>query len=206
MPTTCAAFGCSNNSKRDDRVTFHRFPSNPERRKQWVNLCNRENFFPGLHTFLCAKHFEESCFDRTGQTVRLRANAVPTIFIYPDHMLEKIDFMKKTAMTKSVEEASPQCIAATDKQTDSPCDHSYCLPSPVEIKRKIWALEKKLEIAHKKIKIYQQRERRVKRNHLSENVLVSLDRPDIYSQEILVHYSEDTEPDPETHNIAKGAT
>ncbi|XP_063809854.1 THAP domain-containing protein 2-like isoform X2 [Pseudophryne corroboree] len=89
MPTTCAAFGCTNNSKRDNWVTFHRFPSNPERRKQWLNLMNRENFCPGLHTFLCSRHFEESCFDRTGQTVRLRVNAVPTIFIYPEHMIEK---------------------------------------------------------------------------------------------------------------------
>ncbi|XP_072272146.1 THAP domain-containing protein 2-like [Pyxicephalus adspersus] len=161
MPTTCAAFGCSNNSKRDSHITFHRFPSNPERRKLWLSLLNREQFIPSLHTFLCSKHFEEASFDRTGQTVRLRANAVPTIFIYPDHMLEKIALVKKEAIKKLEPPPPLLCPADSQKQTATH-DHAYCLPGPDEVKRKIWELEKKLEIAHKKIKIYQQRERRVK--------------------------------------------
>ncbi|XP_018426529.1 PREDICTED: THAP domain-containing protein 2-like [Nanorana parkeri] len=163
MPTTCAAVGCSNNSKRDSNVTFHRFPSNPERRKLWLSLLNREHFIPSLHTFLCSKHFEETCFDRTGQTVRLRANTIPTIFIYPDHMLEKITLVKKAAATKLDQQPPSLCPADNQKQTTH-YDHGYCLPSPAAIKKKIWELEKKLELAHKKIKIYQQRERRVKGN------------------------------------------
>ncbi|XP_073521189.1 THAP domain-containing protein 2-like [Phyllobates terribilis] len=162
MPTTCAAFGCSNNSKRDIHVTFHRFPSNPERRAQWLNLVNRENFSPSLHTFLCSKHFEEPCFDRTGQTVRLRTNAVPTIFIYPDHMVEKIAF-KQATITKPEEKLPRGSASAILKNSSFLGDHSYCLPTPAEIKRKIWDLERKLEIAHKKIKIYQQKERRGRR-------------------------------------------
>ncbi|XP_066432204.1 THAP domain-containing protein 2-like [Eleutherodactylus coqui] len=165
MPTTCAAFGCSNNSKRDNQVTFHRFPSNPERRKQWLNLVNRENFSPSLHTFLCSKHFEESCFDRTGQTVRLRTNAVPTIFIYPDHMVAKIA-LKKAINVKPEEKQSSR--STTDINSVPPGDHSYCLPKAAEVKRKIWDLERKLEIAHKKIKIYQQRERRGRRKGMTE--------------------------------------
>ncbi|KAM4702317.1 THAP domain-containing protein 2 [Discoglossus pictus] len=170
MPTTCAAFGCTNNSKKDSQVTFHRFPSNPKRRAEWLKHINRESFFPGIHTFLCSKHFEESCFDRTGQTVRLRVNAVPTIFIYPDHMLEKISLLKKANLTKPEEELPSTCNTETQKQTDLCPDHTYCLPSPAEIKRKICELERKLEIAHKKIKIYQQRERRVKTKCSGENV------------------------------------
>ncbi|XP_069613512.1 THAP domain-containing protein 2-like [Ranitomeya imitator] len=113
MPTTCAAFGCSNNSKRDIHVTFHRFPSNPERRIQWLNLVNRENFSPSLHTFLCSKHFEESCFDRTGQTVRLRTNAVPTIFIYPDHMVEKIpEILQGSGNNRRQDSSFPVCSYA----------------------------------------------------------------------------------------------
>ncbi|KAM4045761.1 THAP domain-containing protein 2-like [Anomaloglossus baeobatrachus] len=162
MPTTCAAWWCSNNSKRDLHVTFHRFPSNPERRKQWLNLVNRENFSPSLHTFLCSKHFEESCFDRTGQTVRLRTNAVPTIFIYPGHMVEKIA-LKEATITKAEEKLPHGSVTAIMKNSAFLGDHSYCLPTPAEIKKKIWDLERKLEAAHKKIKIYQQKERRGKR-------------------------------------------
>ncbi|KAM5179433.1 THAP domain-containing protein 2-like [Mantella aurantiaca] len=168
MPTTCAAFGCSNNSKRDSHVTFHRFPSNPERRKLWLSLLNREQFTPSLHTFLCSKHFDEACFDRTGQTVRLRVNALPTIFFYPEHMLEKIAHVKKATTTK-LEQQPPPLNPDSQKHTATPCDHAYCLPSAAEIKKKIWDLEKKLELAHKKIKIYQQRERRVKGKSLLED-------------------------------------
>ncbi|XP_053310879.1 THAP domain-containing protein 2-like [Spea bombifrons] len=170
MPTTCAASGCNSNSKKDNRVTFHRFPSNIKRRTEWLKYVNRDNFVPGLHTFLCSKHFEETYFDRTGQTVRLRANAVPTIFIYPNHMLEKIALLKNTTVTETEEDPPTKPSTDAHKQTEIPTDHSYCLPSAEKIKMKIYELERKLEIAHKKIKIYQQRERRGKRKASEENV------------------------------------
>ncbi|KAM4795911.1 THAP domain-containing protein 2-like [Rhinophrynus dorsalis] len=169
MPTSCAAFGCTNNAKRDKSVSFHRFPSNIKRRTEWLKYVNRENFFPGFNTFLCSKHFEESCFDRTGQTVRLRENAVPTIFIYPDQMLEKIALLKATSNLNTEGDAPGPSNQETKKQTDSHTDHTYCLPSSAAIKKKICELEKKLEIAHKKIKLYQQRERRVKMKYAEEN-------------------------------------
>ncbi|XP_075709022.1 THAP domain-containing protein 2-like [Rhinoderma darwinii] len=201
MPTTCVAFGCSNNSKRGNLVTFHRFPANPERRKQWLNLMNREYFSPSLHTFLCSRHFDESCFDRTGQTVRLRTNAVPTIFIYPDHMVEKIA-LKKAAITKSEEKPSPGSATAIQKYSASHGDHSYCLPRPAEIKKKIWDLERKLEIAHKKIKIYQQRERRGRRKGLSENItdpVVEQTLKHTSNQDIVP--SDNMAPDPMPHDV-----
>ncbi|KAM3933867.1 THAP domain-containing protein 2-like [Leptodactylus fuscus] len=205
MPTSCAAFGCSNNSKRDHQVTFHRFPSNPERRKQWLNLVNRENFSPSLHTFLCSNHFEESCFDRTGQTVRLRTNAVPTIFIYPHHMVEKIALTQSTIIKAEKPEEKPPPGLASDIQKGLAFhgDHSYCLPKPDEIKRKIWDLERKLEIAHKKIKIYQQRERRGRKKSLTENTTDPvLEQPSEHtSAQGIVQHRDYMAPDPKTHNV-----
>jgi hypothetical protein len=58
----------------------------PKRRKEWVRLVRRKNFVPGKHTFLCSKHFEASCFDLTGQTRRLKMDAVPTIFDFCTHI------------------------------------------------------------------------------------------------------------------------
>ncbi|XP_068124674.1 THAP domain-containing protein 2-like [Hyperolius riggenbachi] len=204
MPTTCAAFGCSNNSKRDSHVTFHRLPSHPERRRQWLDLLNRENFIPSLHTFLCSEHFEEPCFDRTGQTVRLRANAVPTIFIYPDHMLDKIALAKKTTIIRLCEKPPPQGSTLTSKQPASLLDHAYCLPSPAELKRKIWELERKLELAHKKIKIYQQRERRIKQKYLTQNINLKLHErtEDASHQEITQQQNKDAGPNLRMDNLA----
>nr|XP_045007671.1 transmembrane protein 19 isoform X2 [Jaculus jaculus] len=86
MPTNCAAAGCANTYNKHINISFHRFPLDPKRRKEWVRLVRRKNFVPGKHTFLCSKHFEASCFDLTGQTRRLKMDAVPTIFDFCTHI------------------------------------------------------------------------------------------------------------------------
>jgi hypothetical protein len=68
-----------------------RFPKDPERRKKWVINMKRDNYIPGDRHLLCSDHFEDKCFDRTGQTIRLRADAEPTIFNFPEH-LQKVSF------------------------------------------------------------------------------------------------------------------
>ncbi|XP_063880059.1 uncharacterized protein LOC135111070 [Scylla paramamosain] len=77
MPS-CSARGCSNRSGRGTKVTFHLFPKNNEARQKWVPATGRKNWSPGKRAVLCSEHFEEECFDRTGQTTRLRMGAVPT--------------------------------------------------------------------------------------------------------------------------------
>ncbi|MPC18527.1 THAP domain-containing protein 2 [Portunus trituberculatus] len=77
MPS-CSARGCSNRSGRGAKVTFHLFPKNNEARQKWVPATGRKNWSPGKRAVLCSEHFDEECFDRTGQTTRLRIGAVPT--------------------------------------------------------------------------------------------------------------------------------
>lgn len=91
-------------------------------------------------------------------------------------MLEKIALIKKAATTKLSQQPPPLYPPDSQKQTATHYDHAYCLPSPGEIKKKIWELEKKLELAHKKIKIYQQRERRVKGKCLLEDINPDLNK------------------------------
>ncbi|XP_029469107.1 THAP domain-containing protein 2 [Rhinatrema bivittatum] len=172
MPTSCAAFDCTSVWKKDSNISFHRFPLQAERRKRWIQQVNRQNFSPSLHTFLCSKHFEDSCFDRTGQTVRLRHDAVPTLFDFPAHLGPKVSLPQQSDSN----DVEPLPIASCHRnvlQEQSTCkDHTYCLPSPSAAKRRICELEKKLEIAHKKLKIYRQRERRVNRRWTAMNNLV----------------------------------
>jgi hypothetical protein len=67
--------------------TLCRFPfSKPDLLKQWIVNIRRVDFYPSKKSVVCSDHFEDKWFDRTGQTVRLREGAVPTIFTLPAHL------------------------------------------------------------------------------------------------------------------------
>lgn len=105
MPTNCAAAGCATTYNKHINISFHRFPLDPKRRKEWIRLVRRKNFVPGKHTFLCSKHFEASCFDLTGQTRRLKMDAVPTIFDFCTHIKSVVE----TQVKESFEEKQQLC-------------------------------------------------------------------------------------------------
>ncbi|CAI9733027.1 XP_029645012.1uncharacterized protein LOC115219085 isoform X2 [Octopus vulgaris] len=97
MPTSCAAYKCTHRSDRKAReqgITFHCFPKDLKRRKEWAYALkyqvNGKIWVPEHKTYLCSEHFTEECFDRTGQTTRLRDGAVPSIFDFPPHMKKKV--------------------------------------------------------------------------------------------------------------------
>lgn len=62
---------------------LHRFPSDPLLKKKWENALWKEGFSASANSVLCSQHFQEECFDRTGQIVRVREKAVPSIFAFP---------------------------------------------------------------------------------------------------------------------------
>ncbi|XP_069495095.1 THAP domain-containing protein 7 isoform X3 [Ambystoma mexicanum] len=89
MVRTCSAANCVNRhtptSKRRG-ITFHRFPKEAIRRELWVSAVTQSHstadtsWTPSIHSSLCSQHFVDQDFDRTGQTVRLRESAVPSLF------------------------------------------------------------------------------------------------------------------------------
>uniref|UniRef100_A0A3B3X444 C2H2-type domain-containing protein n=1 Tax=Poecilia mexicana TaxID=48701 RepID=A0A3B3X444_9TELE len=62
------------------------FPKESVRRKQWEVAARSEDFSASVSATLCSEHFRPADFDRTGQTVRLRAGAVPSVFSLPAHL------------------------------------------------------------------------------------------------------------------------
>ena len=67
-------------------LPFVRFPKSSERRGQWERALRRDGFVANDRSLLCSQHFRSEDFDRTGQTVRLKAGAVPQIFNFPAHL------------------------------------------------------------------------------------------------------------------------
>ncbi|XP_076148069.1 uncharacterized protein LOC143132434 [Alosa pseudoharengus] len=77
----CAATGCSNRSEQGFRM--YGFPIETYRREKWLAMVSRKDLdFTGNYNNrkLCQAHFEEDQFIGTKRRMRLRSDAVPTIF------------------------------------------------------------------------------------------------------------------------------
>ncbi|KAH8027827.1 hypothetical protein HPB51_010473 [Rhipicephalus microplus] len=63
------------------------FPKDKTLRDAWQRAVRRDGWEPKNAGVLCSEHFEANCFDRTGQTTRLRPGSIPTIFpAFPAHL------------------------------------------------------------------------------------------------------------------------
>ncbi|XP_065667210.1 THAP domain-containing protein 2-like [Hydra vulgaris] len=91
MPS-CCVIGCTNRTgsknNLNEKVSFHKFPKDIEKKKKWIHNIGQENYIASSNVTLCSEHFEKSCFDKTGQTNRLRQNSEPTVFTFPEQSLK----------------------------------------------------------------------------------------------------------------------
>ncbi|XP_034046610.1 uncharacterized protein zgc:153292 isoform X2 [Thalassophryne amazonica] len=87
----CSAARC--NSSSEPGVTFFKFPLYNERKlKKWLmnmKCTESEDWSPSRFSVLCIKHFEERYILKTGKSIRLHQDAVPTIFASPDKQQNK---------------------------------------------------------------------------------------------------------------------
>ncbi|KAG2458522.1 FCL synthase, partial [Polypterus senegalus] len=101
MPHACAAWNCTNRctlQTRSQGITFHRFPKEIHLRKQWEVALRREGFNANDASRLCSEHFRREDFDMTGQTVRIRDGAVPSVFRYPSHRQKDHSYALPTSL------------------------------------------------------------------------------------------------------------
>ncbi|XP_029471724.1 DNA transposase THAP9 [Rhinatrema bivittatum] len=170
MPVSCAAFGCKSRytlEAREKGITFHRFPkSNPILLEKWRIAVERatstgELWMPSRYQRLCSLHFEEKCFDTTGQTKRLRDDVIPSIFNFPEHPQIKKGgrrgLKRHAPAAGSISLKGEECLEPEAAAT-APCaggiqtqlqDHLYSTPNIETLKRKLQASE---EIRAQKVK------------------------------------------------------
>ncbi|MEE6464282.1 hypothetical protein FKM82_006224 [Ascaphus truei] len=132
----------------------------PAKRSKWVCLTGRDLFIPNNETVLCSDHFEDHCFDRTGQTVRLREDSVPTLFAgirkRPGKCVTKLPLKRNFKMEADSDSLSPGGPSVIS-------DHCYALACPETAKKKIAELQRQNETLKKTMKSNRQRERRLAR-------------------------------------------
>ncbi|XP_064477563.1 THAP domain-containing protein 1-like [Ornithodoros turicata] len=175
MPS-CSAWGCRNKQGGTVGASFHRFPfGRADILKLWLHNMSRENWEPNRKSLLCSDHFLERCFDRTGQTVRLRWAAIPTMFAYPeDKKPEVIEYIGDKAHAAEsnltnldvfeVEEDDDDLPVVTTAADDAVLDkaaaahgieHNYhedpTKQVPADVADKV-RLRKKLKTAHQRIR------------------------------------------------------
>ncbi|XP_058507203.1 THAP domain-containing protein 6-like [Solea solea] len=189
MPESCSAWGCTNRrtvQNRSNGVTFHRFPKEKELRRQWEVASRKETCSTSKSAVLCSDHFKPEDFDRTGQVVRIREGAQPSIFSFSTR--QKRSGATRTTQTsrKAEESLSVDDFLSVNKTEPLPnADHSYALPaSPALVKSRLSKALVRVEHLEREMRNMKDRERRAKiRVHsllkdLQEKKLVKKDLKD----------------------------
>ncbi|XP_075743767.1 THAP domain-containing protein 2-like [Rhipicephalus microplus] len=128
MVQSCVAYGCTNRAIPASKITFHRFPKDAETRNLWERAVRREHWKPTDKDRLCSAHFDPACFDRTGQTTRLKAGSVPTSFAaFPAHLQAPVKRKRPAPKPRGCSPAQQQEASNTeDHVTVSPSKQWLC--------------------------------------------------------------------------------
>ncbi|KAJ8732357.1 hypothetical protein PYW08_015087 [Mythimna loreyi] len=143
---SCAVANCKNTSakisKNKDGITFHRFPRDKGRRKQWELAVNREEAWSSTaSSAVCSEHFEAKDFYLTESGLRrLSVEAVPAINISPCQELEP-----------TISRVEPIDILPTDSE------------EVIKLKYKVHRLEIIAETRKKRLNLMWQGKRRLRK-------------------------------------------
>ncbi|XP_053093573.1 THAP domain-containing protein 6 isoform X2 [Pangasianodon hypophthalmus] len=146
------------------------FPTDAKLRKIWETALRKEGFSATPHSVLCSQHFTEDAIDRTGQIVRLREGAVPSVFNFPAHLQKKPIKPRKTATSQKAAAPYEVVVVKADSNTNREkpetlvCDeHSYALdPSPNRVKDRLAQALANMERLQRQLRNAKDRERRCK--------------------------------------------
>uniref|UniRef100_A0A8C4WUU8 THAP-type domain-containing protein n=1 Tax=Eptatretus burgeri TaxID=7764 RepID=A0A8C4WUU8_EPTBU len=178
MPS-CAAINCTNRQFKGCGRTFHLFPfGRPSLLQQWMLNMKRDKWAPSKKAVLCSHHFEVACFDRSGQTTRLRTDAVPTIFNFaaqlrksqhPPRKLPKESVMNQPeplAETPPTDSTTPSNNPESSDKSKAYTDDSYLAQErPRSVKKKLNVLKDTISELKKGLKTTQQKSCRLRKKN-----------------------------------------
>lgn len=110
------AYNCESSSESD--VKFFKFPLyNPRKLKKWLNNMKWDDWTPSRFSVLCINHFEDQYIDRTGKSVTLKDNAVPTIFSSSDTTQKAKTSCNPRSKQNKSPAVKPTQLISTESQT-----------------------------------------------------------------------------------------
>jgi hypothetical protein len=144
MVKSCAAFGCTNRGdtplpSASELKRFHRFPSEVQLRKKWVQALHRQKFTPSDSSRVCSDHFKSEDYKAHTTLPRLKDTAVASVFkafpahLQPTHHDEDEGVAPKRRrllvekLQKIREQLGPDELAELVQH-----DHNYSFPSSLE--------------------------------------------------------------------------
>ncbi|XP_075746106.1 THAP domain-containing protein 1-like [Rhipicephalus microplus] len=184
MVTSCVAYGCTNRLKKGCGLTFHLFPKNAEVRSLWERAVRREGWRAKDGDRLCSVHFTPECFDRTGQTTRLRVGSVPMSFpAFPPHLQKPVKQKRPDPKSRDFPAPpGPECSGLCDLPgaenfpEDSPTKQFY--------KDKVLSSQEEITQLKKKVKTLQQTKRRLaKRKETAQEIIKEMREQKLLSEE-----------------------
>ncbi|XP_054275870.1 uncharacterized protein LOC128995025 [Macrosteles quadrilineatus] len=98
---TCKVMSCR--SRKDPNRIYHRFPLNPERRKQWIKIIGQKSTEIGVSSRICSKHFLIKDYYVGGK--KLIPTAVPALHLDDSTTLNDLSrnsFKRSKKSTKAV--------------------------------------------------------------------------------------------------------
>lgn len=184
----------------DGLINFFRFPlKNEQLLKKWIASMKREKWEPKKSNYICSAHFTEDCLRRYSLQVRLKEDAVPTVFCFPPH-LQKVSQPRRRLFRCQVDPSKIAAAASsTFKANLSPKQHTrsalqhhdYVIKfSPRGIKRKYETLLQRQRQQHdviaKRLRLVRrQLSRRQRRLHTMQDIISVLQsRKDINAEAV----------------------
>ncbi|RVE46193.1 hypothetical protein evm_009151 [Chilo suppressalis] len=83
MPNKCSIINCGATISRNrPNLTFHRLPVSNNKKRIWLEVIGKEKLRTDLkHIYICTLHFHPNSFNKTLDVIRLKDDAVPSLFI-----------------------------------------------------------------------------------------------------------------------------